>query len=125
MQLLAQKSFKVNLPDFLFLEQNELLKNFRETLDRFHQSVQDNFGFSGFFSKLFAYDVSSGILICLLVWSRIIKLLEKRIPALNSVMDQISDFKLSVKLSAIYHYQMDITELSEQATTKNLLRILI
>ena len=40
-------------------------------------------------------------------------------------MDQISDFKLSVKLSAIYHYQMDITELSEQATTKNLLRILI
>ena len=30
-------------------------------------------------------------------------------------MEQISDFKLSIKLSAIYHYQTDIIE---QATTK-------
>ena len=59
MQLLAQnlKSLlKLNLPDFQFLEQNELLKNFWQILDRFHQVVQDSFGFS--FSKLFAYDVS-------------------------------------------------------------------
>ena len=38
--------------------------------------------------------------------------------ALNFVIEKISDFKLSTKLSAtmIYHYQMDIIE---QATTKN------
>ena len=38
-QLLAHnfKFFqKLNLPDFLFLEKNELLKNFGETLDSFH-----------------------------------------------------------------------------------------
>ena len=29
---------------------------------------------------------------------------------LNFVMEQTSDFKLSIKLSAIYHFQMDIIE---------------
>ena len=37
-------------------------------------------------------------------------------------MEQISDFKLGIKLTAIYRNQMDIIE---QATTKNMLRILI
>ena len=37
-------------------------------------------------------------------------------------MDQILDFKLSIKLSAIYHYQMDTLE---QATTNSLCRILM
>ena len=37
-------------------------------------------------------------------------------------MEQISGFKLSNKLSMIYHHQMDI---KEQETTKKLLRILI
>ena len=42
--------------------------------------------------------------------------------ALNFVMEQISDFKLSTKLSAIYFDQRDIIE---QATIKCLLKILI
>ena len=70
---------------------------------RFHHFVPDSFGFS--LSKLFVYDLSKRKLI----WIRIIKLLEKRMSALNS------DFKLSIKLSAICHYQMDIIE---HATTK-------
>ena len=37
-------------------------------------------------------------------------------------MEQISDFKLGIKLTAIYSNQMDIIE---QAKTKNMLRILI
>ena len=55
MQLLAQtfEAFKTKLS---YLEQNELSKNFGEALDRLHQFVQDNFGFS--FSKLFVYDLS-------------------------------------------------------------------
>ena len=44
------------LTDFLFLEQNELSKNFGEPLDKVRQLAQDSFGFS--FSKLFVYDVS-------------------------------------------------------------------
>ena len=45
MQLLAQtfEAFKTKLS---YLEQNELSKNFGEALDRLHQFVQDNFGFS-------------------------------------------------------------------------------
>ena len=47
LQLLAQshKSLQ-NLTSLLYLGANELLKKFGETLDRFHQSVQDSFGFS-------------------------------------------------------------------------------
>ena len=37
-------------------------------------------------------------------------------------MEQISDFKLSIKLNRIYHHQMDIME---QETKKQLLRIFI
>ena len=37
-------------------------------------------------------------------------------------MEQVSDFKVGIKLSAIYHYQIDIIE---QAAIKNLFRILI
>ena len=41
-------------------------------------------------------------------------------------MVQISDFKLSAKLSVIYHDQMEIIlMIIEQATTKYLLRIFI
>ena len=61
----SQKSLRLNLPDFLFLEQNELCMNFGEILDRFNQSKvflekpwtdSNSFGFP--FSKLFVYDVS-------------------------------------------------------------------
>ena len=40
--------------DFLFMEQNELSRNFGETSDRFHQFVKDSVGFfsSGFFNMM-------------------------------------------------------------------------
>ena len=50
------------------------------------------------------------------------KVIKKRISAVNFVMELTSEFKLSIKLSAIYHYQMDIIE---SPTTKKLTRILI
>ena len=50
------------------------------------------------------------------------KVIRKRISALNFVMEQISNFKHSIKLSAIYHYQMDIIE---QVTTIFFSRIVI
>ena len=41
-------------------------------------------------------------------WHRYIKLWEKRISSINFLMEQISDFRLSTKLSKIYHHQKDI-----------------
>ena len=73
-----------------FEEWNELLKNFEENVDKFHKFVQEKFVF-----KYFADDVSLEELILLLVQSRIIKNIRK-------------------KLSAIYSNQI------EQATTKHL-----
>ena len=88
------KSKPGNLPDFRFWSK-WALQEFGETMDRFYQLVQDSCSFS----KLFVYDAKLGKTISLQVWYRIIKLWEK--------MDQISAFKLSTELYAIYHYQMD------------------
>ena len=57
----SQKFLKLNIPDFPFLEQNELLKYLGELetlvqIVRFHQLVQDSFGFS--FSELFVHDIN-------------------------------------------------------------------
>ena len=38
------------------------------------------------------------------------KVIRERISALNFVMEHISDFKLGIKINAIYNYQMDIIE---------------
>ena len=66
------------------------------------------------FLGLFVYVVRE-IYFFLLVESRIIKLLENRISAINFAIEQASDFKLTIKMSMIYHYQMDFRE---QAITK-------
>ena len=68
--------------------------------------------------KLFADDQSSGELICLLVWSRNIKLREKRWSALNFASMQISNVKHCTVLEVVFPDAVHGTvKVMEQAST--------
>ena len=87
-------------------------------MDGFQQVVQDSFGnlrqiqialvFS--FSKLFCILFLLGISNLFAGLQENHKVIRERISALNFVMEHISDFKLGIKINAIYNYQMDIIE---------------
>ena len=117
MQLLAQnlKVFK-NKPQWLLFWANELSKKFWRNLGQILPIIARLLWFLfcqavSMWYKLGKTDLLAGL-------RQNHKLLDKRISAINFLMEQISDFKPSTqaKLSANYHDHMNIIK---QATTKN------